>query len=366
MSEIKRLFILLLSGVLLLCTGCSGTKELEADNLAAGDLINTKTTTYRTQEVVYKDLTKTASTSVEPVYAESRSINSGGDKLIFKSFAVVRGGEFAKGDVLATMAGTGNQSDVRQISLELEFARASFEENCKIMEDGIEMTKAMPTTDEYSERIKELNIEKQQAAYSLYVINTKANLDSMQTRLSEAKANLEEIYIYAPYDGRVQSLANLKEGDELDPNTNLMSINSLDSLLMYTNSGIGTFIYNMSVNITYRRGDQDYSITGRVVSSPDLLPPYMSSGIYIKLDSTPEVMPTTNAKASIEYVLIKNTLTVPRTGVMAESGDYYVMLLEGNTTRKRYIVRGPKVGDEIVVLEGVQAGDLVITNQYTS
>jgi membrane fusion protein (multidrug efflux system) len=366
MSVIKRLSFLALSAVLLLCASCSDKAGQETDSLAAEDLIDTKTTTYKTQEAVYKDLIKTASTTVEPVYAESRSVNSGGGKLIFKSFAVRRGDVFSKGDVLAVMIGTGNQSDVRQISLELEYARATFEENCKMMEDGIEITKAMPAEDEYAQRIKELNIEKQQAALELYKLNTRANLDSMQARMDEAEAALEEKYVYAPYDGRVQSLANLKEGDELDPYTNLMSINSLESMLLYTNSSIGSFIYNMNVDITYKKSDREYTVSGRVVSSPELLPPYLSSGIYIKLDSVPEVMPSTNVKASINYIILKNALTVPRTGVTAEGGDYYVMLLDGNTTQKRYIVRGPKVGDEIVVLQGVQAGDLVITNQYTS
>ncbi len=317
-------------------------------------------------EAVYKDLVREASTDVEPVYAESRNINSGSGTLVFKSFAVSRGAEFKEGDVLAVLMGTGNQSDVRQLSLELQYAWASFEENCEMMEAGIEMTKAMPAADESAERIRELNVEKQQASYDLYVLNARSNLNSMQTRLDAARADMEEKQILAPYDGRVQSLPNLKEGAILDPYTALMTINKLSSLLLYAKPSPGTFIYNMDINITYKKDGQEYSAAGRIVSSPELLPNYLSGGIYIKLIEEPEVQPTGNIYAEISYVLLKNVLTVPRTGVTAESGEYFVTLLEGNTTRKRYIVRGPKGGEELVVLEGVQAGDLVVTNQYTS
>ena len=365
MWAIKRVSALALSALLLLLTGCSSGAQAE-DNFAAAELINDKVTTYNTTAAELKDLVKQVSLPVESVYAERRRITSGKELLVFKQFEVVRGVEFKQGDLLATLSGTGSEADVMQLALELDYTRASFEETCEAMTLGIEAAENAPADDAYTQRINELNVDKQQAYYDRYVLTTRASLAAMKLRLETARAALEETYIYAPCDGKVMSLALINQGTVIDPDTLLMTIYTAQSLVLYSNSTSGALVYNMDVDVTYEDDDEEIILHGRVVSSSELLPGYMTSGIYIKLETPIEINSRHDVTASCEYTLLKNVVIVPRTGVFPESGRYFLTLLEGNTTRKRYIIRGPQQNNEIVAFQGVYADELVVTNQYTS
>ena len=211
-----------------------------------------------------------------------------------------------------------------------------------------------------------MNVDKQQAYYDRYVLTTRASLAAMKLRLETARAALEETYIYAPCDGKVMSLALINQGTVIDPDTLLMTIYTAQSLVLYSNSTSGALVYNMDVDVTYEDDDEEIILHGRVVSSSELLPGYMTSGIYIKLETPIEINSRHDVTASCEYTLLKNVVIVPRTGVFPESGRYFLTLLEGNTTRKRYIIRGPQQNNEIVAFQGVYADELVVTNQYTS
>lgn len=365
MSAIKRALLLSLTILLSLTAACSAPDK-KVNDIASEDLIISKSTTYRTAEAKLTDLIKQVSTTVEPVYIDRRPVYSENAVMILKSFQVKRGDYVKQGQVLAVLSGTGSETDVRQLELELEYAIASYEETCVKMEDAILQIEQAPAADSYEERIKELKLEKQKAAYELYKLNTENSLSSIRDRLEKARDTLGDKYIYAPYECIVRSIENISEGTVLEPRTRLMIISKADSLLLFSNSSADLFLYNKDISFSVGNGDNKQSSTGRVVSASGLLPDYLGTFVYIKPDDISVIGKNTEAKVTCEYTLLKDVIVIPRTGINSDNGRFFVMLLDGNTTRKRYIIRGPQLTTEIAVFQGIDEGDMIVTSQYTS
>lgn len=362
-TKSKKAAVLALS-VALLLAGCS--KDKSDTGLAGAELIADRTTTYRTEQARISDLVRSAAATAEPVYIHRSTVTTGRDKLVLESMEVKRGDFVAQGDVLAVFSGTGSLSEIKQLELELDYALKAYEDGCAAMESAIEAAGQAPSGDIYDERIKELNIEKQRAAYELYRLNTEKQLASLRERIEKAEASVGKQYVYAPFDGIVRGVESIVPGIELEPGTPLMTLSRVDSLVLYSNTAADMFMYNKQVSVSVKSGDDVRVTTGRVVSSSGLLPGYFGAFVYIKPDDPSVIGSMTEAKVSCEYVLMKDAIIVPRTGVDSDKGKSFVTILDGNTVRKRYIVAGPQLPRETVVFQGVRPGDLIITSRYTS
>ena len=364
-AKYKKATALILAAVLLMTVGCSRAGN-KTSGLAGAELIADKTTTYRTTQAKISDLVRNVSANLEPVYIHRSTVTTGRDRLVLESMEVKRGDIVARGDVLAVFSGTGSLSEVKQLELELDYALKSYEDSCAAMEGSVEAAESMPAEDEYDKRIKELNTEKQRASYELYKLNTERYLDSLRERIEKARASVGMQYIYAPFDGIVRSVESVIPGIELDPGTPLMTLSRSDSLVLYSNTAADMFMYNKQVDISVKAGDDTRTTTGRVVSSSRLLPGYFGTFVYIKPEDPAIIGSAAEAKASCEYMLLKDALLIPRSGVDTDKGRSFVTILDGNTVRKRYIIAGPQLPRETAVFQGVNPGDLIVTSQFTS
>ena len=107
------------------------------------------------------------------------------------------------------------------------------------------------------------------------------------------------------------------------------------------------------------------AVPARVVSTSTLLG-QDGQKIWILLDEPMEEDALTKPSAQAEIVQIQGALTVPRSAIESENGSAYVQILVDGVAHKRYIIRGINVGTagegHVVVLSGLEAGQLVITN----
>jgi len=85
--------------------------------------------------------------------------------------------------------------------------------------------------------------------------------------------------------------------------------------------------------------------------------------VLCSIDGAPgELIPNINVKVNIITDLKANTLLVPRSAVFSREGKSAVLLPEGNKTTVQPIEIGLVTYDEIEVLQGLEAGETVITN----
>ena len=208
-------------------------------------------------------------------------------------------------------------------------------------------------------------IRKQRASYELYKLNTERYLDFCGSALKRP-GRPWACSTYTPPLTALSGVESVSPGIELDPGTPLMTLSRSDSLVLYSNTAADMFMYNKQVDISVKAGDDTRTTTGRVVSSSRLLPGYFGTFVYIKPEDPAIIGSAAEAKASCEYMLLKDALLIPRSGVDTDKGRSFVTILDGNTVRKRYIIAGPQLPRETAVFQGVNPGDLIVTSQFTS
>jgi hypothetical protein len=115
------------------------------------------------------------------------------------------------------------------------------------------------------------------------------------------------------------------------------------------------------------RGEKELTVKGRVVSSPEVAPgKTFGGGVYVAVNQADLKYGAGRASMTVEYVMLKNAFLVEKTALGADEGVSFVMLLDGNTIKKRYILRGPDAGTQTTAIQGLYEGDEVILSSYNT
>ena len=119
--------------------------------------------------------------------------------------------------------------------------------------------------------------------------------------------------------------------------------------------------------VTVGRGDNAKHVTGTIVSSPEVVPArYRGGNIFVRVD--PEALTGKNAQSAMEVdcLILRDALVIPKNAVTTEEGVSYVTILEGDTPKKRPVLRGPGTGTLVVILQGLKEGDQVVVSSFNS
>ena len=360
----KLLLPLALASCLLLGSGCASARTEaagEARLLDTGDL--GKSTTYRLREMAPDDLAHTASLSVSENWQLVKSIRTGSE-LRLKEICVSRGQSVEAGDPIAVLEGLGSQADVELLELEISSAEAGQKEMLAYYESALQAARDLRSG---SEAERALRIEYAELELEGCRLQAKQYLSSLYSRLQALQAAADDVVLTSPVKGSVHILnTRLNPGDILPAGTEICSVYGDEGQRFYGSSSNGAFVYGREVSILLSKGSKSQTVSGRVVSSPEVNPGgYPGNVILIELQDPGELLGT-GGEAKVSYTLLTEVFTVPSGALKTRDGVSYVELLEGDAVRTRNVVRGPAAGGYVAVLQGLQAGDQVIVSSYNS
>ncbi len=361
---------LLLVLVLLLAAGCAA-KPMEAVDMSAllaDSGIAEKKTTYQTVTVEKQDMYRTLSITGDVTYRLVRPVRTGSSQLILKEILVERNQEVKNGDPVAVLQGIGSASDIRQRELEIQAQRANMEERLAWYEEQIEKIRDQSAYTKVRREIRDKQAESMETDRDLYALQTSTRLKTLETALEEMKAAVGEIILYAPVDGFVRSVnSRYKAGDTIPAGTELCSINGTDSILLMGSSSSGCYVYGRELAVAVGRGDRVKHVTGTIVSSPEVVPSrYRSSNIFVRVDPSALTGKSTQSAMEVNCLILRDALVIPKSAMTSEEGIYYVTILEGDTPKKRPVLRGPTTGTVVAILQGLKEGDRVVVSSYNS
>lgn len=363
----RRLRALALGALLLCASGCGESRPEQKEAKLLKEL-QMQQTTYNTVTLEPQDLSRTAELSADPSYRLIKGARMGAEEARLVEVCVSRNEKVKEGQVIAVLQGLGSQADVAQKELEIASYEASCRETLAYYEAMVEAAGSPPARTEAEEAMRQLRIELAETDLELYRLQAEQGLKAMEAQLEALRCSAGEIYVLAPMDGVVRSLdSRYKVGDVVPAGFELCSIYSEDSLLLFAQSNGGSFVYNRDVTVTYGRSGSEKTISGRVVSSPEVCPPMSySNGVFVRVDDPEAVMSERNFKGNlqVEYTLLTDVLVVPKSALSTENGKAYVTLLEGDSTIRRSVVRGPQLGSGTAVLQGLEPGDVVVVSSY--
>jgi len=212
------------------------------------------------------------------------------------------------------------------------------------------------------------------------------NVRTRQEAVDDARANLADYSVRAPFDGKVAAVVSLKRGDAVTTGTALGTIITDQPVakLSLNEVDVAKVKVGQKATLTFDV-IADLSISGSVIDVDTLgttSQGVVTYGVKISFDTTDErIKPGMTVSASIITDAKTDVLAVPNSAIKTANGSSYVEEVEGATAAqaddpagilapqgvKRVPVETGLVGDtETEIVSGLAEGDLIVSRAITA
>ncbi len=190
-----------------------------------------------------------------------------------------------------------------------------------------------------------------------------AALKANEARVAVAQARLADTMIRAPFAGRV-GLRRVSPGSLVNPGTVITTLDDSATIkLDFTvpESYLSTLAPGLPItalSIAY----PGRTFEGKVSSVDSRVDPSTRSVTVRALVPNPEKLLKPGMFMNVRLERgAADALLVPEQALVPEQGDVFVFVLEGDSVAKRLIRTGQRRVGDVQVLQGLSAGDLVVT-----
>ncbi len=284
------------------------------------------------------------------------------------------------GSILRRVSTVGNLSAIQSVTLVSEargkIAKIYFQEGEKVkkseplfkVEDAIYKAKVRKAEadlalkkEEYSRAIKLL--EKNFGTLQMRD-KTLAEMQMAEASLEEAKINLENTVIKAPFEG-VMGLSNVSVGALVSESTELANIVDLDPIYV-----------DFHIPESYLSAVHVGDIVDVTIEDFDILPVEATiKAIAPEIDEATRTVtlraempnkelayrPNEFARILVLAGKIEDAVLIPESAIEREGEEEYVFLVVDKVAVKSTVSAGMRDGNEVEITHGVKAGDLVIS-----
>jgi multidrug efflux system membrane fusion protein len=246
-----------------------------------------------------------------------------------------------------------------------EYSQLSSERNAKLAKDGI-LSKDVSEQSRAQAEAQAATVKADRAA----VESAKAQLVAQQAAVDNARVSLDYCTITSPVDGRTGNLT-VKTGNLVTANSSeLMTIAQIEPIfvtfsvpamqLNAVKSGFGK--NKIPVTVTPQDGAAT-PVTGDLAFIDNSVD---ASTDTIKLkarfaNDDHRLWPGQFARVSVRVTTIPHALVLPSQAVQTGQDGQFVFLVKGDVVEQQPVTVGQRVGDDVVVEKGLQAGQTVVT-----
>jgi membrane fusion protein (multidrug efflux system) len=189
---------------------------------------------------------------------------------------------------------------------------------------------------------------------------TKHNFEIAKNQLQAAELRYEYTRVRAPFSG-VVTIRYIERGQNVAVGAQLFEISDNEPLLirMYLpENEIRDIVVGQQVSI-HPDNAPDETLFGRVIRiAPDV--DERTGTVKVTAETSGKAMPGSFARVKIVTDTRKGSLTIPRRGLVSDTGELYVYVAEADTARKQIVHIGYQDEDYAEVLDGVVQGDSVV------
>ena len=205
-----------------------------------------------------------------------------------------------------------------------------------------------------------------------YSIRTaKISVEQKESDLSDAKENLANYSIRAPFDGVISEI-DVEKGDSVSSATILATLVTNQKIAEISLNEIDAAKVKVGQKATLTFDAlEDVSITGKVLSIDTVgtvSQGVVSYGAKIYLDTQNEaVKPGMSVTADIITDAKQDVLIVPNSAVKSQGNSYYVELTEAiGGVRQQTVEIGLSNDTSTEIVSGLKEGDIVVTSTVSS
>ncbi|HVV55517.1 MAG TPA: efflux RND transporter periplasmic adaptor subunit, partial [Mucilaginibacter sp.] len=196
--------------------------------------------------------------------------------------------------------------------------------------------------------------------------------ESAKAGVLSAKTDLSYSIITAPFSGRI-GISQVKLGSEVSPGTTLLNTISSEHPI-----GVDFVIDEQDISRFYDLQKKSTDSTFKLILS-DGVTTYGEPGKILAIDRGVDNQ-TGTVKVRLQFpntqdilkdgmscvVKVLNNqsgerIVIPYKAVTEQMGEYFVFVSQDTIAKQRKVTLGPQVGQGVVVLNGLEPGDKVIT-----
>ncbi|MDF7820592.1 efflux RND transporter periplasmic adaptor subunit [Runella sp. MFBS21] len=366
----KTQYILLLTATLLI-TACGGEKkantvaekkEALAQLKAEAKTLTEKISALET-ELKAADPTMKAAEKVMPVVTTALQTRN------FKSFIEIQGTIETKNTATATprMAGTYTTVYVKEGQSVKAGQLLAKIDNAILIDQIAALKQQLELANTVFEKQKSLWDQK--IGTEIQYLQAKNNKESLEKNLAVLNTQIDMYNVYAPINGAVEKVM-AKTGEIAAPGMPLASIVNLGSLKATANVP-DVYVSNIKMGdaVKVLLPDLNREINARITFISKLVnPANRTFKIEASIPTSGDIKPNMLSVLNIADINKSNALVIPQNYIQStEFGDVvYVAETEGNKkiAKARKVKTGVSYNGEIEIIEGLQAGDLIVTEGY--
>jgi membrane fusion protein (multidrug efflux system) len=235
--------------------------------------------------------------------------------------------------------------------------------------------KAQKDIDRYTmlqknDAIARQTVDQAQAAY----IVAKSQVDVAKAGVLSAKTDLSYSIISAPFTGRI-GISQVRLGAQITPGTTLLNTISSEHPIavdaVINEEDINRF-YNLqkrSTDSTFRLQLDDgsqYNYPGKVLA----IDRGVASGtgtIKVRIQFPNDADVLKDGMSCVLKVLNNESgerVQIPYQAVTEQMGEFFVFVAQDTIAHQHKVKLGPRIGSDVVVLSGIEAGDKIITDGF--
>lgn len=294
------------------------------------------------------------------------------------------GDEVKKGEILAELDTEMIKIDIKKQKVICVDAKASYEsllnnQNIQLESAKKELTKLqeqheimLKMKDSYA--VSEINSKEDQIkSQEMKIVqleqdkadrlrSAKKNLDLANIQLEELNTALASAVIFAPYDGVVTYVTDLKSGEKVQIRETVITVADVSGTrLEYKGSKYPDFIKGQVIEVTIDEG----IYSGKVISTGDDVPKEdyerFRERVIFDLDEWPENI-TLNKPVKAISILASSTDTilVPKGAVTDYKGRRFVKVLQGDVVVEKDVEIGIHNDTQYEILNGLEEGEEII------
>lgn len=260
---------------------------------------------------------------------------------------LVRAGEeVEQGDVLARLDGDVNRSQIREVETQLELAETLYERR---------------------ENLKDENIGSE-----VEYLQARNQVQSLKNQLNTLTEQFENYTIRAAISGTVD-MVDLKVGESVGPNAPVFQISNSEALKVtarVSEAYVTRISQTDSAEISFTNLDETISKQLDVVSKA-INASNRTFGVEIFIpDGSAQIRPNMMAKVRINDITQQDQIVVPANTVQSANEINFVFVAEetdgGWVAATKEVSTGLNYNNDLVITDGLEAGDLLITAGYAN
>jgi RND family efflux transporter MFP subunit len=256
-----------------------------------------------------------------------------------------------------------------------KYQAAFAQANANLMSAQANLSKAQKDIDRYNMLLKNDAVARQTVdqATATYEMS-RSQVEVARAMVASAKTDLSYSLITAPVTGRI-GISQVRLGSQVSPGTTLLNTISSENPIavdvVINEQDINRF-YELQKKVTdstFRLQLSDgteYNRTGKILAI-DRGVNNLTGTIKVRVQFANPDGELKDGMSCVLKVLNNdsgNRLQIPYKAVSEQMGEFFVFVAQDTIARQQKITLGPRIGSNIVVMDGIKSGDKIVTDGF--